>query len=308
MAGRQTLTLSIQVQPLVPEPNFSQGPLTHSEEYEPFKFGARGSKPRRPTNIGRSMPQKRSVVWAISPDEFMTLVKNSGSYSDVLRRLGLNPIGANHKTVKRRIQEESLDVKHFYKKPARFYKRIPLEEILKKGITYNTCCLKNRLVETGLLQNFCARCKRPPEWEGEKLSLHLDHVDGDRTNNEIGNLRLLCPNCHSLTPNYTGKKRKGRSYIDLGVSILRKINACACGKTIGPTSKCCRKCATNSRQKLTRVREVLLPSKEVLLEMIREKSFVTIGKHFGVSDNAVRKWFRKYGLDPKKYSFHRKNS
>ena len=32
-----------------------------------------------------------------------------------------------------------------------------------------------------------------------KIPLEVDHIDGDSQNNTINNLRLLCPNCHSLT-------------------------------------------------------------------------------------------------------------
>lgn len=43
------------------------------------------------------------------------------------------------------------------------------------------------------------------EWNGKPLVLHVDHVDGDRTNNELNNLMILCPNCHSQTETYGSK-------------------------------------------------------------------------------------------------------
>jgi len=43
----------------------------------------------------------------------------------------------------------------------------------------------------------CERCGRT-EWEGEPIPLHLDHINGEATDNRIENLRVLCPNCHAL--------------------------------------------------------------------------------------------------------------
>lgn len=54
--------------------------------------------------------------------------------------------------------------------------------------------------------NSCLSCGLN-EWLGEKLTLELDHIDGDNTNNVRANLRALCPNCHSQTPTWRGKMR-----------------------------------------------------------------------------------------------------
>jgi hypothetical protein len=44
-------------------------------------------------------------------------------------------------------------------------------------------------------------------WQGRPLRLHVDHIDGDYHNNLVENLRFLCPNCHSQTPNFAGLSR-----------------------------------------------------------------------------------------------------
>lgn len=46
------------------------------------------------------------------------------------------------------------------------------------------------------------------EWQGWMLNLQCDHIDGDRSNNDISNLRWLCPNCHATTDTYCGRNRK----------------------------------------------------------------------------------------------------
>jgi 5-methylcytosine-specific restriction endonuclease McrA len=71
------------------------------------------------------------------------------------------------------------------------------------GEVKRTETLRKYLIEnTGY---FCVRCKNTGEWQGEKLSLEIDHIDGNRNNNVPSNLRFLCPNCHSLTPTWRSK-------------------------------------------------------------------------------------------------------
>lgn len=53
--------------------------------------------------------------------------------------------------------------------------------------------------------NRCAMCSMEPTWNGKPLGLHLDHIDGNRANETRGNLRLICPNCHSQTDTYCSK-------------------------------------------------------------------------------------------------------
>jgi hypothetical protein len=64
------------------------------------------------------------------------------------------------------------------------------------------------------LQGCCAICgwaERHPVTG--RIPLHIDHIDGDWRNNRPDNLRLLCPNCHALTPSYGSLNRgKGRPY------------------------------------------------------------------------------------------------
>ena len=62
-------------------------------------------------------------------------------------------------------------------------------------------------MKAGLLTYECALCKIS-EWAGKKLSLELDHKNGDKFDWRIENLRLLCPNCHSQTDTWGGRNPK----------------------------------------------------------------------------------------------------
>jgi predicted RNA-binding Zn-ribbon protein involved in translation (DUF1610 family) len=66
--------------------------------------------------------------------------------------------------------------------------------------------LKQKLLNNGT-QYKCVVCGIS-EWQNQKLSLHLDHINGNNQDNNESNLRFLCPNCHSQTHTYCGKNNK----------------------------------------------------------------------------------------------------
>ena len=68
--------------------------------------------------------------------------------------------------------------------------------------------MKARLLNNELLEYKCSICNLV-EWNGKAISLQLDHINGQRKDNRIENLRLLCPNCHSQTDTFCGKNIKG---------------------------------------------------------------------------------------------------
>lgn len=64
--------------------------------------------------------------------------------------------------------------------------------------------LKRRLLEEGVKTARCEGCGGD-EWRGAPIPLELDHINGDRRDHRLENLRLLCPNCHAQTPTYRGR-------------------------------------------------------------------------------------------------------
>lgn len=85
-----------------------------------------------------------------------------------------------------------------------------LMEILDgKHPTYQPYKLKNLLIKHGLKKNKCEICGIT-EWNGKPINCQLDHIDGNKFNQALNNLRIICPNCHSQTETFGYKK--GRKY------------------------------------------------------------------------------------------------
>jgi hypothetical protein len=139
-------------------------------------------------------------------------VARSRSLRQALVLLGLAPAGGNYVSLKNRIARLGLDTSHFtgqghLRGKTHSHRTRPLEQVLTRGKVENTFRLRNRLVAEGRKQPACEWCGLT-EWLGRSIPLELHHVDGDRTNNVLSNLTLLCPNCHALTDNYRGKNKK----------------------------------------------------------------------------------------------------
>jgi len=86
----------------------------------------------------------------------------------------------------------------------------PPEETFAANTRRNRGHLKQRLLYLGVKQNCCERCGIS-EWQGERLSVALHHINGDRLDNRLENLELLCPNCHSQTDTYSGRNGRRRA-------------------------------------------------------------------------------------------------
>lgn len=171
----------------------------------------------------------RHRIWT---DEELTIaVKASESIAQVLRRLGLRPAGGNYENIKFKVKKLGLDTAHWTGqahlrgKSNPHAPRKPLKEILRKGINYQSNKLRKRLIRERLFEPRCSNCGHT-EWLGNAIPLELDHIDGNKTNNEIKNLRLICPNCHALTPTYRGKNTK---YTHIPQSIEIKTGITRCG-------------------------------------------------------------------------------
>jgi len=80
------------------------------------------------------------------------------------------------------------------------------ETYLGTDIIIDSSKLRKKLIDDGIKSYECERCKNS-QWMGEKIPLDLHHIDGDRFNNNLNNLQILCKNCHGLTPNHSRVKK-----------------------------------------------------------------------------------------------------
>lgn len=246
-------------------------------------------------------------------ENFAPAVAESYSLSEVCRKIGLRDVGSNFETVKKYIELYQLDTTHFRGKTwnkglshTEKTSLIPLEQILKKNTSYRSNDLKKRLINAGIKENKCEICGK----SGEEYMMELHHIDGDRYNNELTNLQILCLDCHSKTDNFRGRGQK-RTDTPKSMYVKREKPTCVClncGKEFKSDSAdikrkfCSRDCYNEylskgyNLNKSSGNKEILL-TKESILEVLENFSDITnLGNHFGVSRTTMRKYLDKYGL------------
>ena len=161
------------------------------------------------------MKKRTSIVWQESKEDFIQRLISCKTIAGVIYSYNFAISGASYKTINSRIDEENLGhlvsrgLNNRKGKPGA-NKATPLENVLVYGKMVSSHSLKKRLVKEGFLDYVCVKCGNNGVWMDEKISLHLDHINGDRLDNQIENLRILCPNCHSQTETHSGKNKRAR--------------------------------------------------------------------------------------------------
>ena len=308
-----------------------------------------------------------SKIKKLSLDDIKKAVVESVSISEVCRTLGMIE-GSNGTRLKKVIVANDIDMSHFtgqlWSKGKTCLddfriRKLNEDEILSKDSKVSAGTVRELLIKKNLIERKC-HCGISDTWNDRPISLQLDHINGNRKDHSIENLRWICPNCHSQTSTFCSKNRRdnkkivsdddlieslkrsenirqglakfgldnGGNYarakrlvakhnieftkIDYGIvpttdemiSILNGtkkrnrsgdllIRKCAvCSGDLGRDVKsfCSNKCRSIANQKVTR------PSSEELNKLLWEKPTLAIAKDFGVSDKAVEKWSKAYGL------------
>jgi hypothetical protein len=248
------------------------------ENYSKFGSEYCSVKLNRPIGGIRKRAKKLKIKWKkvkkIYHKDFLeNIIKESTNIGMVLDKLNLRKAGGNYKVINKYIIEYNLDVSHFisgkFKIGSSSKTKISLEEILVENSSYSRKNLKKRLYNDGILIKECCLCGQNEDWNGMKISLILDHINGIHNDNRIENLRIVCPNCNAGLDTFAGRntKREKKEEIKKQEKTIKKQNI-------------------NSRRKVER------PSIDQLKKEVEEFGYSATGRKYGVSDNAVRKWIK----------------
>jgi hypothetical protein len=159
---------------------------------------------------------RREVRW--TREILQAAVSASHTMTEVLRHLGLDPVGGNHAHISRRLRVYGIDTSHLDRSPHRSA-RVPGPRhpdwplVLQEPDTARR--VENEALRKAMraadVPERCSECGNPGAWQGEPLKLEVDHANGDWRDNRLHNLRFLCPNCHATTDAYRGRGKRRRS-------------------------------------------------------------------------------------------------
>lgn len=244
----------------------------------------------------------------ITKEEMIIILDDSKSLREAMIKFGFSTNGSSaYSNFKNKIMYLGLEVPNYtyYGNNANTNnKRMSNDEIFIENSTYPRQRLKKRVITDNLIEYKCITCKNKGEWNGEKLSLHIDHINGVNNDNRLENLRFLCPNCHSQTETYAGKSNKKTHYCECGNEKKTKyIKKCdTCKQYDKEKKEKTKQEKINKRGILTDTqinfhisnRKVERPPYEQLLSDITINGYIGTGKKYNVSDNTIRKWKRFY--------------
>jgi len=272
------------------------------------------------------MRLKMSVITNLDKELFEQLIKSSNSWIEVMMYFknnhGYKSITAN-RTVKNRCIKENISFVHFNNGKAKV-------ELSKTDKYYNSSNLKKRLLKEGTFEEKCSKCGLGTIWQEEPISLQLEHIDGDHYNNELNNLTILCPNCHSQTKTWCGRNSNKSilKCVDCDKQIKKgaiRCKRCAakkrhnnkkekneppeneleedeleedetkkcsdCQEPISKNSTRCQSCASKQQTRKVHNR----PSLDQLENDLEElRTYTAVGRKYEVSDNTIRKWIKGY--------------
>jgi len=253
-------------------------------------------------NLGAHFDGLHTKFNKFTQEKIAEIVQTNTDWTTVMDLLGYRSC-IHLVIIQKKLDKLHIDYEHLNApENASFQKRYTMEEILVEDSTYVSMSqlLRRLKIERGW-KHECAICGLA-EWNEKPIPLEIDHIDGRHTNNTYTNLRAICPNCHAQTDTYKGKNMtvyknntdrppkpepKPRT-----IPEERKCEGCM--NVIDRRYSQCISCKSKAIFESGHFRKVERPSYEQLKEDLVNMSVVKVGKKYGVSDNAIRKWVKTY--------------
>lgn len=223
------------------------------------------------------------------------IIYSSDSKLEVLKKIGVkNPYGGGwYRLLNDYISKYKIDISNINKK--KWIKNI--NTTIKKHYSHEEIFCVNgkswiaKRKFKKLVEHKCVICGLD-SWQGKKISLHVDHINGISYDHRLENLRLLCPNCHSQTNTYCSMNIKKCPKM----CFVCKINSCKSKYSKFCSKDCYKKHRITNNLSRPKTRKVVWPTKLELEELLKINSLEAIGRKYGVSGNAVKKWSKSYGI------------
>jgi len=232
------------------------------------------------------------ILEKYTKQEIEDLLKKSLSFRDFLIKIGSSYNGsASYGSIKKQLENMNIEIPKLKKINKERYDRKSNDEIFIENSRFSRWWLKDRIIKENLLEYVCCSCGNNGMWQDKVLILQLEHKNGINNDNRLDNLCFLCPNCHSQTDTFSGKKNKKEKTKKGHLTYKRQDKFCECGKKIHRTSQRCNECA----MKKTRITN--RPSYIDLIQDIEKLGYCGTGRKYGVSDNSIRKWIKNKKMD-----------
>lgn len=232
----------------------------------------------------------------ITEEAAKSALENSDSLKDFIQNLGMKVNNGNYTRAKSIIEKYGLKIPTYnqskHMENLKNKNKIPNEEYFCKGTLRSGTSIKKRLIEDYKIEDKCSICGQGPEWNGAPLCLQVDHIDGDRFNNELNNLRIVCPNCHTQTETY-GNGRK-----------IRQYSYCHCGIRISKGSVNC-KAHAEMPNNTGKYSIDYPPVEDIIKSIIDNGGWSAAERVLGIGQNSLRKHLKRNGVDPSSIKYVR---